>query len=110
MKIRTRLILLFTLLTASILLVFAVIIYLSASENRENEFYILLRNEAITKANLYFDARVEEKILQDIYRRNREIINEVEVAIYTKDFELLYHDALDIDYVKETREMIDHII
>lgn len=109
MKIRTRLTILFTLITATILLAFASVIYISAKENRENEFYSLLKKEALTKANLFFNAKVETKTLQDIYRNNRQILNEVEVAIYDSSFNLLYHDAVDIDYVKETPEMINEI-
>lgn len=109
MKIRTRLTILFTFITATILLVFASIILISAKENREKEFYALLKKEAITKANLFFNAKVNSKTLQDIYRNNRTTLNEVEVAIYTTSFQLLYHDAVDIDVVKETKPMIDEI-
>lgn len=110
MKIRTRLTLLFTLITATILLAFAFVIYHVDTVNREKEFYSLLKKEAITKANLILNASVEPEILQDIYRSNRQILNEVEVAIYDTEFNLLYHDAMDIDFVKETQEMIDEII
>ena len=109
MKIRTRLTILFTVITATILLAFASVIYFSAKKNREKEFYSILKKEAITKANLFFNAKVDTKTLQDIYRNNREILNEVEVAIYDTGFNLLYHDAVDIDYVKETPEMINEI-
>lgn len=109
MKIRTRLTLLFTLITATILLAFAFVIYLSAKESREKEFYGVLKKEAVTKANLFFDAKVEASTLQDIYRNNRKVLNEVEVAIYDNDFNLLYHDAIDIDRVKETPQMVDEI-
>ncbi|HUH45845.1 MAG TPA: ATP-binding protein [Arenibacter sp.] len=109
MKTRTRLTLLFTLITATILLAFAFVIYYSAKENRELEFYALLKKEALTKANLFFNAKVEAQTLQDIYRNNRKILNEVEVAIYDNTFTLLYHDAVDIDFVKETKPMIDKI-
>jgi two-component system sensor histidine kinase ArlS len=109
MKIRTQLTILFTLITATILLAFGSVIYISAKQNRETEFFSLLKKEAITKANLYFNAKVEVQILQDIYLANREILNEVEVAIYDTAFNLLYHDAVDIDIVKETLEMINSI-
>ncbi|MFW0739238.1 ATP-binding protein [Flavobacterium sp. T12S277] len=109
MKTRTRLTLLFTLVTATILLVFAAIILISAKENREKEFYALLKKEAITKANLFLNAEVDSKTLQDIYKNNRATLNEVEVAIYTPAFHLLYHDAVDIDVVKETKSMINEI-
>lgn len=101
--------LLFSMITAGLILAYAVVIYFSAKENRENEFYALLKKEAVTKANLFFNAKVDEKTLQDIYKNNRQIINEVEVAIYDTNFRLLYHDAVDIDIVKETPEMLSEI-
>ncbi len=108
-KIRTRLTLLFTLITTTILLTFATVIYYTAKENREKEFYALLKKETITKANLFLNARVDKKTLQDIYHNNRKILNEVEVAIYDTSFTLLYHDAVDIDFVKETKRLINDI-
>ncbi len=42
MNIKTRLVILFTIITAIILLLFATIIYWSAKQNREKEFYSLL--------------------------------------------------------------------
>ncbi|MFC0181173.1 Signal transduction histidine kinase [Pseudarcicella hirudinis] len=109
MKIRTRLTILFTFITATILLLFASVIYYSAKKNREKDFYTSLKKEAITKANLFLNAEVEVKTLQEIYHNNRKILNEVEVAIYDTSFHLLYHDAVDLDFVKETRPMIDEI-
>jgi signal transduction histidine kinase len=109
MKIRFRLALLFTLLTAAILIAFATLIYLSACNNREKEFYTLLQKEAITKANLLFHAKVDTTTLQNIYRNNRQILHEVEVAVYDSAFRLLYHDAVDIDFVKETHAMLEQI-
>ncbi|MDQ6531938.1 hypothetical protein [Flavobacterium sp. LHD-85] len=110
MKIRNRLSLLFTFITASILLAFASVIYLSAIENREKEFYASLKKEAVTKANLFLNAKVDSKTLQSIYKNNRATLNEVEVAIYNTSFNLLYHDAVNIDVVKETKPMLDKII
>jgi signal transduction histidine kinase len=109
MKIRNKLTLLFTILTISILTIFATIIYLTAKNNREKEFFTVLTKEAITKANLFFNAKVETHVLQDIYSSNRKILDEVEVAIFDSSFQLLYHDAVDIDFVKETPEMIKDI-
>jgi two-component system, OmpR family, sensor histidine kinase ArlS len=109
-KVRTRLTILFTVITGTILMAYAMVIYFSAKENREKEFFSLLEREAITKANLFLNANMEPKILQDIYKNNREILNEVEVAIYDQNLELIYHDAVDIDFVKETEEMLDRIL
>src|SRR5690606_18008650 len=99
----------FAIITASILLSFATVIYYTDKESREKEFYSLLKKEAITKANLFFNASVDKATLQDIYYNNRKILNEVEVAIYDTTFTLLYHDAVDIDFVKETKQMINEI-
>lgn len=48
--------------------------------------------------------------MQDIYLNNKEFINEVEVAIYTPDFKMLYHDAVQNDIIKENRQMISSIL
>lgn len=48
--------------------------------------------------------------MQSIYLNNKEFINEVEVAVYTTDFHMLYHDAIDNDIVKENPEMIAQIL
>src|SRR5690606_36010077 len=98
MKIKDRLTLLFSIITAAILFLFAFIIYYSANKDRDREFNTLLKKEAITKANLFLNASVDKTTLQDIYRNNRKILNEVEVAIYDTQFTLLSHDAVDIDY------------
>ena len=110
MKIRTQLTLLFALFTASILLAFAFIVYNTDKANREKDFYSLLKKEALTKVNLILNAELNPTTLQEIYRNNREFLNEVEVAIYDANFNLIYHDAMDIDFVKETQEMIDEIL
>lgn len=109
MKIRTKLSLLFTFLTATILLVFAATVYFSASQSRESQFYKSLRKEAITKANLFFTAKVNPSTLQAIYKNNRETISEVEVAIYDTSFQLLYHDAPEREFVKATKDMVRDI-
>lgn len=110
MKIRIQLTLLFSALAGAILLLFALFIYWSAASDRRSEFFNHLAKEAMTRANVLFDAGVEPETLQTIYLQNREILSEVEVAIYDPYFNLLYHDAEDIDFVKETPEMIDEIM
>jgi len=109
LSLKARITLLFTAITAGLLIAFALVIYLSSVENREKEFYDLLYNEALTKANLFLDAQVKENTLQEIYKQNRELINEVEVAIYNTNFELLYHDDLKTDVVKEDVTMLNRI-
>ncbi|MFD2965915.1 HAMP domain-containing sensor histidine kinase [Sphingobacterium bambusae] len=110
MQIRTKLTILFTLITAAIVLAFAFVIYYSAKESREKEFYALLQKEAYTKANVFLNAKVNKTTLQEIYHNNRRLLNEVEVAIYDSRFNLIYHDAVDIDFVKETKIMLDEVL
>jgi len=109
MKIRTKLTLLFTAITAGVLLAFASVIYYSAYRNRGREFYAYLKKEGITKANLFLGARVDSLTLQTIYRNNREVMDEAEVAIYDTAHTLLYHDATYIDFVKETPQMMEQV-
>ena len=109
MKIRLRLTILFTFLAATILFLFAFIIYNSAKKDREKEFFIVLKKEAITKANLFLKGKVNAEVLHNIYSNNRETLNEVEVAIYNNHQQLVYHDAVEIDFVKETDELLKKI-
>ena len=54
--------------------------------------------------------QVDAKTMQSVYLNNKKFINEVEVAVYTPDFKMLYHDAINNDIVKETQSMIDEIM
>jgi signal transduction histidine kinase len=110
MKIRLKLTLLFSALFAAILLAFCLTIYFSNANGREEEYYKRLRQLAITKTNLLLDAKVEPSVLQLIYKNSLNSLPQEEVAVYDTGFILLYHDAGEIDRVKETRGMIDSII
>lgn len=110
MKIRVKLLLLFLMLFSALLLAFAVFIYISSAKTRKDEYYKQLTREATTKANLLFDAKVPASVLQLIYKNSVNSLFEEEVAVYDTSFNLLYHDAVQIDKVKETRKMIDEII
>lgn len=110
MQIKTRLTLLFTSLIAALLLAFALTVYFTSSATREEEYFKRLKQEGATKANLLFDTKVAPDVLQIIYKKAPNTLFQEEVAIYDTSFNLLYHDAVDIDKVKETRGMIDSII
>lgn len=110
MKIRTALTLKNTGVTAAILLLCMCMIYIVSEHTRSNTFFHLLKGEAVTKAHLFLQKRVDAPTMQSIYLNNREFINEVEVAVYTTDFKMLYHDAIHNDIVKENRQMVDEIL
>lgn len=74
------------------------------------DFFHDLKKEAVTKAHLFLQEQVDAPTMQSIYLNNRKFINEVEVAVYTTDFRMLYHDAIQNDIVKEDRKMIDDIL
>lgn len=109
MTLRLRLILLFSVTAFLALFTFATFLYFSSAQQRETEFFSSLEKEAQTKADLFFTAQVPSSTLHAIYESNRQTIFEVEVAIYALPFDLIYHDAVEIDFVKETPEMIETI-
>lgn len=110
MKIRTSLTLRNALATASVFLVCLTLIYVISQHNRVQTFSHDLKGEAITKAHLFLNGQVDAATMQSIYLNNRTFINEVEVAVYTTDFKMLYHDAIDNDIIKEDRELINRIV
>lgn len=110
MKIRTRLTFYYMVVTATIFFVLMLVIYLFYEQNRSNTFFNSLKDEGITKANLFLQHHVDAATMQSIYMNNREFINEVEVAVYDTAFNLLYHDASQIDIIKESPEMIKQIM
>jgi signal transduction histidine kinase len=110
MKIRLKLTLLFSGLFAILLLAFSLAIYFYNANQREEEYFKRLRQLAITKTNLLLGAHVQPSVLQLIYENSLNTLPQEEVAVYDTSFHLLYHDAMDIDKVKETTGMIDSIM
>lgn len=110
MQIKTRLTLLFTSLIAALLLSFALTVYFTSAQTREEEYFKRLKQQGATKANLLFDTKVSPGVLQLIYKKAPNALFQEEVAIYDTAFNLLYHDAVEIDKVKETKGMIDSTI
>lgn len=109
MKIRTRLTLQNTAVTATVFLLCMVMIYIASEHTRSRTFFHDLKSEAITKAHLFLQNQVDAQTMQSIYLNNRKFINEVEVAVYTDDFRMLYHDAIQNDIIKEDRAMVERI-
>ncbi len=99
----------YTLFMSVVLITSLIIIFFVSEHSRHNAFRNTLRSEAITKANLFLENRVDAETMQHIYLNNTQFINEVEVAVYTPDFQMLYHDAAQHDIVKESKEIIDKI-
>lgn len=66
MQIKTRLTLLFTSLIAALLLGFALTVYFTSSQIREEEYFKRLKQQGATKANLLFDAKVARCFTTDL--------------------------------------------
>jgi signal transduction histidine kinase len=109
MTIRLKLTLLFSGLFALLLLGFSLAVYLFNTTQREEAYFKRLKQLAITKTNLLLGAKVNPAVLQLIYKSSLNTLPEEEVAIYDTAYHLLYHDAMDIDKVKETTGMLDSI-
>ena len=110
MKLRDRITLQYTAASLLLLVAFAVAIYAGYARNRGDEFYKRLRQQAETKAGLLLDAQVQPEVLQLIYTNARNTLYQEEVAIYGAGLGLLYHDAVDIDIVKEDEAMLRRIL
>lgn len=109
MKIRSKIALRYTGITVILMLIFSVVTYMVSAKDRENEFFNDLKKEGVSKANLYFEAKTPPEVMHSIYKNNIEYLDEVEVAIYNKEKNLLYHDAKDIDIVKETEDLLNKV-
>lgn len=110
MKIKASLTLRNAVATATVFLLCLSLIYVFSRHNRMQSFSHDLKGEAITKAHLFLNGQVDAETMQSIYLNNMAFIDEVEVAVYTTDFRMLYHDAVDNDIIKEDSAMIDRII
>ena len=110
MKIRTSLTLQNTAATAAVFLICLTAIYLVSDHTRSKTFFHTLESEAITKAHLFLQNQVDARIMQEIHLNNRNFIDEVEVAVYTTGFRMLYHDAVQNDIIKEDSAMISRIL
>ena len=97
MKIRTALTLKNTGVTATVFLLCMILIYLVSEQTRDKTFFRDLKSEGITKAHLFLADQVDARIMQSIYLNNRK-------------FQMLYHDAIQNDIIKETQEMINDIL
>ena len=109
MKIRIKLTLLFAGLFSVLLLAFALAVYISNANQREQEYFKRLKQLAITKTNLLLEAGVQPTVLQLIYENSLSTLPQEEVAIYDTAYHLLYHDAMDIDKYRETTGLLDSI-
>ncbi|KAF5280749.1 hypothetical protein FQR65_LT14992 [Abscondita terminalis] len=60
----------------------------------------------LQKRNHLYQNSLSENEMHKLYKNNNRTLNEVQVAIYNSDYDLIYHDDAKVDYVKENKEML----
>ncbi|MBD8347297.1 sensor histidine kinase [Dysgonomonas sp. HGC4] len=98
MKIRTKIALRITVVITVVMLIFVALNYIVSTHVRKTEFYVDLKKEGISRANLYFKAKAYN-----------EDMDKVDVFIYDKDYNLLYQDADNIKASPHSRETLEEI-
>ncbi|MEJ5054315.1 sensor histidine kinase [Sphingobacterium sp. MYb382] len=92
MKIATRTALMYSALTAGILLLFAYIILLVSLKNQREEFFDRLGYKLTWRAEFFFDAAIEEDLFRLLHERNKTLLNEADISIYDADKKLIFSD------------------
>jgi signal transduction histidine kinase len=109
MKIRNRLTLLFSIIVASIVLIFSFITYVLYADYRNDEFYKRLKDKAQTTARLLTDVKEVDKDLLRIIDQNT--INELykeKVIIYDKNNDLIY-SSIDDEVISINEELLNKV-
>ena len=111
MKIRTRLTYQFSVIVALIIIIFSVAVYKFSSNHRKNEFYIRLKEKAITIAKLYSrDVKeVDTTLLKIINKNSYNLLPKENVTIYNYNNKLLFKSNQDV-YSPITKDLIRKVI
>ncbi len=110
MKIRTTLTLEYTGITAVLLLLMMFAIYGLSEWSQSRNFFQALEDEAEARAHLYLDGLVDSTTMQAIYQNNTLLIDEVEVAIYESDGQVLYQDNSYKGIVQGDSALIESVL
>lgn len=109
MNIRTKLTLRFILITALILLLASVFIYVFSADYREEEFYTRLQNKANNTATLLIEVdEVDIDLLHRLERDNPVSLPNEKITIYNYRDSLLFTTD-ETGVIKITKELLDQI-
>jgi signal transduction histidine kinase len=92
MKIATRTALIYAILTAGILFLFAYVLYFVSEKNREDEFNDRLGYKVIWRSEFIFDARISDEKIRELHQRNQKLLNEADISVYNSNKELTFTD------------------
>lgn len=103
MNIRTKLILRFTLIVATILAVFSLAIYLASEEYRREEFYTRLEGRALTTARLLVTVQeIDLNLLSIIDKNSIHALYAEKVLAFDPDNKLIYNSIDDLEIPHST--------
>lgn len=105
MKIRTKLALYFTLIVASILILFAISIYFFSSSYRQQQFYSRLKEKATNTAKLLIEVDEVSYDLLKIIDKNTVSLSHRRIVIYNAQNQKIYDDN---DTLVNGNATIDH--
>ncbi|KAA0126840.1 HAMP domain-containing histidine kinase [Chryseobacterium sp. SN22] len=92
MKIATRTALMYALITAGILFVFAYVLYFVSEKNRNDEFNDRLGYKIIWRAEFIFDANINGNKIKKLHERNKKMLNEADISVYNSKKQLIFTD------------------
>lgn len=92
MKIATRTALIYALLTAGILFIFAYVVYFVSEKNRNDEFNDRLGYKIIWRAEFIFDADIDDYKIKRLHERNKKMLNEADISVYNSKKKLIFTD------------------
>ena len=92
MKIATRTALMYALITAGILFVFAYVLYFVSEKNRNDEFNDRLGYKIIWRAEFIFDAHIDGNKIKKLHERNKKMLNEADISVYNSKKQLIFTD------------------
>lgn len=96
MNIRTKLILRFSLIVASILITFSIVVYMLSERYRREEFYSRLESRAITTGRLFVSvSEVDQNLLRIIDRNSIHALYDEKVLVYDSLNQLVYSSLDD---------------
>lgn len=92
MKLVTRTALVYAILTAVILFVFAYSVYFVSEKNRKDEFFDRLDYKITWRAEFIFDAQINKNLIKFLHTKNKKVLNEADISVYDSNFNLYFSD------------------
>ncbi|MCB0517759.1 MAG: HAMP domain-containing protein [Lewinellaceae bacterium] len=109
MNIQAKLTLRFTVIVASILVLFSAVTYMFSASYRKEEFYDRLESRAVTTARLLVTVEeVDKDLLRIIERNSVPGLPLEEIVVFNKDNELDY-SSVDVNEIKYPPELLQKI-